>query len=301
MAASPYGCIALLACLASTDATAQQRRAMPGTRMIEVDGRAVRVVSRGLADRKPGAPIVVFEAGAGNSLEVWGNILSHVAAFAPVVAYDRAGLGRSEWDNVPPTPEHVTARLRRVLRQLGATPPYVLVGYSWGGSLARYFAGDHPDDVAGIVFVDPGPIITQSPADNLAPFNAVGAGKAGYDAYWSAIAALFTRASPAVRAEFDVFRGLMDLEPEARRLRPVPGVPVVVILAAKYLPLQGIRVPYDPRAHFEADVRHRIRMLQEWALASPRGTVVISNSTTHAVPREDPDLVVWAVKRVLSP
>jgi hypothetical protein len=27
---------------------------------------------------------------------------------------------------------------------------------------------------------------------------------------------------------------------------------------------------------------------------------VISNHTTHAIPREDPELIVWAVKRVLS-
>jgi hypothetical protein len=47
-------------------------------------------------------------------------------------------------------------------------------------------------------------------------------------------------------------------------------------------------------------VRHRIRQLQEWALDSPHGTLVVSNATTHLVPREDPDLIVWATKRVLD-
>lgn len=176
----------------------------------------------------------------------------------------------------------------------------MLVGYSWGGILARYFAGYHAPDVAGLVFVDPGPIVTQSRADNVAPFNAIGAGEAGYKAYWSSFARLFEQASPAVRAEFDVFRRLMQLDPSDRDLRPVRSVPVVVIIAAKYLPLPSMQLPYDAEAHFEADLRHRIRLLQEWTLASSRGTLVMSNHTTHAVTREDPALIVWAVQRVLA-
>jgi pimeloyl-ACP methyl ester carboxylesterase len=217
-----------------------------------------------------------------------------------VIAYDRAGLGRSEWDSATPTPQHAVNRLRRLLQQIGADPPYVLVGYSWGGILARYFAGYHPRDVAGLVFVDPGPIVTQSPAENLAPFDAIGAGRAGYDASWSGFASLFERATPPARAEFEVYRRLMELDPADRDLRPVPDVPVVVIVAAKYLPLPAMQLPYDPQALFQVDVRHRIRLLQEWALASPRGTLVMSNHTTHAIMREDPDLVSWAVRRVLA-
>lgn len=267
--------------------------------MVAVDGRAMRVQVSGLETRERGTPVVVFEAGATNSLEVWASVLPQVASIAPVVAYDRAGLGRSEWDNETPTPRHVSRRLRRLLQQIGAAPPYVLVGHSWGGSLARYYAGYHPGDVVGLVYVDPGPIVTQSLADELAPFDAIGAGRTGYEAFWSGYAALFERAPPAVRAEFTVFRSLIARGPSDRDLRPVPDVPVVVLVAARPYPqLPGL--PYDPQAHFRADLRHRIRMLQEWALASPRGTLVVSNHTGHAVPREEPDLVVWAVRRVLS-
>jgi len=105
--------------------------------------------------------LVVFEAGATNPVEIWGDILPQVAAIAPVFAYDRAGLGRSEWDNTTPTPLHVADRLRRLLLQIGAEPPYVFVGYSWGGMLARYFAGYYPRAVTGLVLVDPGPMVTQ--------------------------------------------------------------------------------------------------------------------------------------------
>jgi pimeloyl-ACP methyl ester carboxylesterase len=278
---------------------AQQPGTSPTVRMVNVDGRSVRVQFSGLDGRQPGGPVLVFEAGATNSLEVWRSVLPQLATVAPIVAYDRAGLGRSEWDNETPTPRHVSNRLRRLLGEIGADPPYVLVGYSWGGTLARYFAGYYPTEVAGLVYVDPGPIVTQSMAENVAPFNAIGAGRAEYEAFWSAYAALLERASPAARAEFNVYRGLMDRDLADRDLRPAPDVPVVVIVAAKpYPPLPGL--PFDQRAHFQADLRHRIRMLQEWALPASRGTLVVSNHTSHAVTREDPDLIVWAVKRVLA-
>ncbi|HUF28709.1 MAG TPA: alpha/beta hydrolase [Gemmatimonadaceae bacterium] len=286
-------------CAAVSAADAQVAAAPDGEHMVEVSGHRMRVVVRGLQGRATGSPIVVFEAGATNALEVWGDIPARIATTAPVVAYDRAGLGRSEWDDAAPTPEHVATRLRRLLTGIGAEPPYVLVGYSWGGTLARYFAGYHPADVAGLVYVDPGPIVTQSLTERLAPFEAVGAGQAGYDALWSSMAAVFERLRPPLRAEFDVFRNLMEIEPSERDLRAVPQVPVVVLVAAKYEPL-ALPLPYDQRLQFEADVRHRLRLLNEWALASPRGTLVVSNHTGHRMPTEDPDLIVWAIHRVLS-
>ena len=107
--------------------------------------------------------MVVFEAGATNSLEVWGGIPYQVASMAPVVAYDRAGLGSSDWDEANPTPRHVAERLRQVLRQIGAEPPFVLVGFSWGGMLVRYFASYYPGEVVALVLVDRHPDATKNP------------------------------------------------------------------------------------------------------------------------------------------
>lgn len=290
--------VAVVCVAFASQAIAQQPVGSLTTRLVTLDGHQVRVQVGGLEGRKPGSPIIVFESGAMNSLDVWGSIPARAAGLAPVVAYDRAGLGQSAWDGQTPTPRHVTDRLRRLLAEIGAPPPYVLVGWSWGGALARFFAGYHPDAIAGLVYVDPGPLVTQSPADELAPFNAIGAGRAGYDAFWSVYDDFVQSGSPAARAEFDVYRGLMQREVTDRDLRPAPPVPVVVIVAGKPNPVP-VKLPYDPQAQFEADLRHRIRTLQEWALASPRGTLVVSNSTNHAIPREDPDLILWAIGRVL--
>lgn len=296
-------CAAALIALGSAAAPASgQQLDSAATRLVDVDGHAMRVRALGLERRTRGRPIVVFEAGATNSLEAWNAVVSRVAAFAPVVAYDRSGLGRSAWDGITPTPRHVTNRLRRLLETIGAEPPYVLVGHSWGGMLARYFAGYHPHDIAGLVLVDPAPMITQSLEDNLTPFNAVGAGRAGFDAFWSGYAAFFVNSPPAVRAEFGVFTGLLTKDLDERDLRPLPDVPLVVLVAAKPFPSPpSLSLPYDPRAQFDAELRYRIGVLQEWALGSSRGMVVVSNHVSHVIPREDPELVAWAVRHVLAP
>ena len=294
-----WAVVAAVTLVVSPSAYAQQNPVLPGVRMIELDGRAVRVQAIGLQGRRPGQPIVVFEAGATNSLEVWGGIVPQAASMAPVVAYDRAGLGKSEWDDVAPTPRHVADRLSRVLRQVGATPPYVLVGYSWGGMLARYFAGYNPGDVAGLVFVDPAPMVTESLADNLTPFETIGAGRAGFDAYWSSFSALMAKAPPAMRAEHEVMRDLLKQDLAERDLRPLPSVPLAVVVAGKYfsVPLQ---VPFDLQRHFQADLRFRLNVLIGWVLAAPRGTLVLAGDRTHAIPREEPDLVVSSLRRVLE-
>jgi pimeloyl-ACP methyl ester carboxylesterase len=165
--------------------------------------------------------------------------------------------------------------------------------------LVRYFAGYYPADVAGLVFVDPAPMVTESLTDNLTPFEKIGAGRAGFEAYWSGFSALLAQASPAVRAENQVLRGLLEMDLSARDVRPVPAVPMAVIVAAKYFAVP-LTVPFDLREHFQADLRYRLRVLSEWVLASPHGTLVMANNTSHTIPREDPALIVSAVERLLA-
>jgi hypothetical protein len=72
-----------------------------------------------------------------NSLETWHNVVLQLVGTAPFVAYDRSGLGESVWDAQLPTPGHVSGRLHRLLREIGADPPYVLVGHARSAAPTR--------------------------------------------------------------------------------------------------------------------------------------------------------------------
>ena len=100
-----------------------------------------------------GPVTVVFENGLGTSLEEWDAVAPHIAARARLVRYDhRQASPRGAVPAV--TPDSVLSDLEALLRAIDARPPYVLVGHSWGGVIARMFAHAHPGEVAGLVFVD---------------------------------------------------------------------------------------------------------------------------------------------------
>jgi pimeloyl-ACP methyl ester carboxylesterase len=102
-----------------------------------------------------GTPAVVIEAGAGAFGLDYLNLFELCTKRATCVLYDRAGSGWSD-----PLPGERSARevvtdLHNALGLASITGPYLLVGHSLGGLLVRAFAQNFPDDVAGMVLIDP--------------------------------------------------------------------------------------------------------------------------------------------------
>ena len=124
----------------------------PGEHVGLADGRRLHVQ---VAGEKHDGPTVLLLGGAGASVSAWGWLLPAVAEHATVVAYDRAGLGWSDPSDAGTGADAVLADLRQALEIRGLDGPYVLVGHSLGGHYARAFAAAHPDEVSGLVLVDP--------------------------------------------------------------------------------------------------------------------------------------------------
>jgi pimeloyl-ACP methyl ester carboxylesterase len=102
-----------------------------------------------------GAPTVILSAGGGCTTLHWGLVQAGIARTNRVISFDRAGLGFSDPGPMPRTTGRVVDDLRAALAALRLSPPYVLVGHSMGSFDVRLFAFRHPDEVAGIVLVDP--------------------------------------------------------------------------------------------------------------------------------------------------
>jgi pimeloyl-ACP methyl ester carboxylesterase len=108
-----------------------------------------------LHEQGQGGPTVLLESGLAASSLSWTLVQPQVAKWTRVCSYDRAGFGWSLPSSESRTVGNVTAELRMLLEAAELTPPYLLVGHSYGGLLARVFAHCYPEDVAGIVLVDP--------------------------------------------------------------------------------------------------------------------------------------------------
>ena len=101
-----------------------------------------------------GAPAVVLIAGAGDFSFDWSLVQPEVARFARVCSYDRAGAAWSDLGPTPRTMKQEAYELHLLLKKAGIRGPYVLVGHSIGGLIARVYAEQYPKEVAGMVLVD---------------------------------------------------------------------------------------------------------------------------------------------------
>jgi pimeloyl-ACP methyl ester carboxylesterase len=97
--------------------------------------------------------------GAGSSAVFWEDAAARLAELGRAIVYDRRGCSQSE----RPDPYAVTTVQAHaddalgLLRELDAEPA-VLIGRSYGGTVALDFAIRHPDSVLGLALLEAGPI-----------------------------------------------------------------------------------------------------------------------------------------------
>lgn len=144
------GVLALAGVIYQTIGAARDRQtfAAPG-RLGRVGRHRLHYRSQG-----SGTPAVVLEAGIAASSLSWSRVQPEVARVTLVCSYDRAGLAWSESSGASRTMPALVSELRLLLQQAGIPPPCVLVGHSFGGIIIRALARAHPDEIAGLVFVD---------------------------------------------------------------------------------------------------------------------------------------------------
>jgi pimeloyl-ACP methyl ester carboxylesterase len=100
-------------------------------------------------------PAVVFLPGAGSFGLDFFLVHKRVSARTSSLLYDRAGTGWSVDVSLPRSTDEVTDELRALLHVLGIPSPYLLVGHSLGGAYAQRYAQRFPDEVAGLLLLDP--------------------------------------------------------------------------------------------------------------------------------------------------
>lgn len=123
----------------------------PYGELIQVDNHKLHIHCVG--DR---SPTIVVDNGGGNWSITWLELQDRLAEKTRVCVYDRAGLGSSEAGPMPRTSEVMVEELHQLLENANVPQPYVLVGHSLGGYNARIYYDRYPAEVAGIALVEAG-------------------------------------------------------------------------------------------------------------------------------------------------
>lgn len=241
-------------------------------RMVDAGGHALRMLITGR-----GSPTVVFETGgsgaAGGPLEAWQWVQPSVSQFASTVAYDRAGIGRSTPGPKPRDARQIARELHTALHNASLSPPYILVGHSFGGPLNRVFADLYPAEVGGLILVDP----TQE--EFISWNQARDPNRAErQDEEWKEIQASLT---------------------QARQSRVPEGIPVILITAMgpRLFPKS---MTEKQKEEFRAVKQMWLKFHNDWLNSLSNGEHVVTEKSGHGVPFEEPDLVVRAIRQVVE-
>jgi len=103
-------------------------------RLVDVDGHRMHINCTG-----DGGPTVILESGTGAFSFDWSLVQPQVSRFSRVCSYDRAGQAWSEMGPQPRTIRQKVCELHELLKNANVRGPFVLVGHSGGGLIARQF------------------------------------------------------------------------------------------------------------------------------------------------------------------
>lgn len=235
-------------------------------RLVSIDGRRLSIDCEGIAGN---TPVVVLMAGGGRTAKDWSEVLPAVAKFARVCSYDRAGLGES--DNPPgktQSADEIVDDLRRLLAAVSEKGPYILVAHSASGIFARRFAATHPAETAGLVMVDSSheeQLIRRQELNPQDPPPVENAARRGF------------LIKPGARLEWHT------------------NVPMIVLCHGKSFP-HTAEMSEEKWAAWERIWRE---MQEDLAKRSPRAEFRVAEKSGHFIQRDQPELVIQAIRDVL--
>jgi pimeloyl-ACP methyl ester carboxylesterase len=249
---------------------------------------------------RPGVPTVVFESGLGSQVATWNGLQSDIAAVTRTIAYDRAGVGKSDPATTQRTVKQIATELHDLLAKLDAPPPYVLVGHSYGGPIIHTFGAMFPREVVGLVYIDPSDF-TQTEADMQAIYAKAGMTN-GHDAIASMTKPALAAAPAGLRAEYlEIERVERGGFVEYREAGDPPDVPMSILLAGKREPLApGVKFPGNADLYFQTTFDQRVEHFSQLTRRSARAHLVLTSASSHFFHVTEPDLVTSEIRAVLS-
>ncbi|PCI49262.1 MAG: haloalkane dehalogenase [Alphaproteobacteria bacterium] len=114
---------------------------------VEVLGSKMHYVDEGEGDP------ILFLHGNPTSSYLWRNVIPHLKGSGRLIAPDLIGMGKSDKPDIPYRFEDHARYLDAFIEKLGLKN-ITLVVHDWGSGLGFHYAVRHPDNIAGIAFME---------------------------------------------------------------------------------------------------------------------------------------------------
>lgn len=265
-------------CAVAQRKASNERQSFTLERLVDLGGRRLYIKCSGEA--RAGMPVVVMDAGMGSTSADWSSVEPNVSQFARVCSYDRAGVGKSDRAPQPRTSQDIVNDLHNLLAKAGLNPPYVLVGHSLGGMNARLYASEYPKEVVGMVLVDS---THEDENDRM-------------------LAVLPPEILKKAKPEDMIIRSAEDIDfnrsvAQIRAANWHSDIPLIVLTrgSATFNPNDYAVPSLAPK--FE---QIRLELQKELVRCSSRGRQIIAEKSGHYIQRDQPELVIDAIRQVLE-
>lgn len=264
--------------------------AIPGKRF-DVGGYQLHIHCSG-----SGSPTVIVDVGLGDDSTDWTPIQQAVSTNTRICVFDRPGYGWSDFGPSPRTSNRIASELEILLEQAEIAPPYILVGHSFGGYNIRVFAANNPQMVAGMVLVDASHEDQYNQFKIKLPNNFNRRGtimilpkSTDSLAHANKPPVLRERAFHAARAEISA---LDESSMQLQKNSALPIVPLIVISRGK------------PEWYGDVSQQQRentwIDLQQDLSHLSPISTHMFAHQSGHAIPHEQPEIIIEAIEQIVS-
>jgi pimeloyl-ACP methyl ester carboxylesterase len=248
-------------------------------KFVEIKGKKQFYIEKGSGD-----PVVVFVAGLGASMFDFQEVQSKVSKHAKTICYDRPGIGKSESYNNERNLDNITNELNELVDKIGLDKPFVLVGHSRGGLIARYFTSKYPEKVCGLILIDPAIPEHKWKKRELR----TAAEKIEFDAFYNSFSSDSLKYSATIRNEF---KNAFTTDSALIYGKGFPlNIPITLI--------GSIKTTKDKFSIEE--IKIKVKLLNSYLEINPKIKLILTEKSGHYIFDSEPKLVINEILSIVN-
>lgn len=226
-----------------------------------------------------GSTAVVFVSGLGDDYTTWQKVQDGISNFSYSISYDRAGLGKSEYNSGKKDLASLAHELHELVKTIKVPKPFVLVGHSLGCQIVKQYIFLYPHDAKGIIFLDPG--YNEEKLRARVP-----------DSVWQrreqALKKYLPEFNPAQKAEINNVNENCAI---ADSIKVLQKVPIILFTATRIN-------PDFPASTMEFKVKEETHLL--WLSSLPGAQHIYVAESRHYIQADAPQKVIDAISKMIS-